>query len=439
MMEVIRPFGGTVRLTIESLAYGGAGVAHAPDGIAVFVQGSCPGDVVEAEVTEWHPRHLLAHVTSILEPSADRVEPPCPYFGVCGGCQWQHIAIRAQHEAKRRAVTDALGRIARLDIAVNGVVASPHDYGYRNKIELSATPSASGPVVGFARLGTADVISIDECLLLPPRARRWPKALRGAIRYLAGRSETQIDRVSLRVATNGDVEVDVWTPPGSFPRQLGAKVLADAVGARTVTRVIAKGPGAARDVVRVEVLAGRGAWSERLGTDDYLVSAPSFFQVNTRAAVALRTHVERLAADAAPDVIADVYAGVGTFTLPLARVAPTVAIEGSSHALADLRRNLDAAELGADILPGDAEHSLQEIEGVDLVVVDPPRSGLGKSAARALVDANPDRIIYVSCDPATLARDAAALANDGYTMDSATPFDLFPQTYHVETVAQFIR
>lgn len=428
-----------MRLTIESLAYGGACVAHAPDGIAVFVQGACPGDVVEAEVTERHPRHLLATVASVLEPSADRVEPPCPYFGVCGGCQWQHVALEAQHIAKRQAVVDALGRIAKLDVSVNDLVASPNDYGYRNKVELTVTPSPSGPIVGFARMGTADIVTVDECLLLPARARRAPKALRGAIRYLAGRSQTQIDRVAIRVATTGDVEVDVWTPPGSFPRQLGAKVLADAVGARTVTRVIAKGRGAARDVVRVEVLAGRGAWRERLADDDYLVSAPSFFQVNTRAAVALRTHVEQLAADAAPGVIADVYAGVGTFTLPLARVAPTVAIEGSSHALGDLRRNLDAAGLEADILAGDAEHALQDIEGVDLVVVDPPRSGLGATAGQALVNAHPDRIIYVSCDPATLARDAAALAKDGYTMDSATPFDLFPQTYHVETVARFSR
>ncbi len=428
-----------MRLTIESLAYGGAGVAHAPDGIAVFVHGACPGDIVEAEVTEQHPRHILARIVSMVEPSADRVDPPCPYFGVCGGCQWQHIALAAQHSAKRRAVTDALGRIGKLDVPVDEIVASPHEYGYRNKVELTVTPSPSGPVVGFARLGTADVISIDECLLLPASARRAPKALRGAIRYLAGRSETQIDRVSLRVATTGDVEIDVWTPPGSFPRQLGAKVLADAAGARAVTRVIAKGPGAARDVVRVEVLAGRGAWRERLADDVYLVSAPSFFQVNTRAATAMRGYVEELAAESAPGVIADVYAGVGTFTLPLARVAPTMAIEGSSYALGDLRRNLDAAGLEADILPGDAEHTLEDVEGVDLIVVDPPRSGLGTTAGQALVRACPERIIYVSCDPATLARDAAALAKDGYTMDSATPFDLFPQTYHVETVASFSR
>jgi 23S rRNA (uracil1939-C5)-methyltransferase len=428
-----------VRLTIESLAYGGAGVAHAPDGIAVFVQGACPGDVVEADVTERHPRHMLARITSVIEPSADRIDPPCPYFGVCGGCQWQHISLAAQHSAKHRAVADALARIGQLDVTVDEIVPSPNEYGYRNKVELTVTPSPSGPTVGFARLGTAEIVAIDECLLLPTPARRAPKALRGAIRYLAGRSETQIDRVSLRVATTGDVEVDVWTPPGSFPRQLGAKVLADAVGARTVTRVIAKGPGVARDVVRVEVLAGRGAWRERLADDTYLVSAPSFFQVNTRAAVALRAHVEQLAAASAPQVIADVYAGVGTFTLPLARVAPTVAIEGSSHALGDLRRNLDAAGLEADILPGDAEHALEEVEGVDLVVVDPPRSGLDTTAGQALMGARPARIIYVSCDPATLARDAAALAREGFVMDSATPFDLFPQTYHVETVASFHR
>lgn len=423
-----------MRLTIESLAYGGAGVAHTPDGVAVFVEGACPGEIVEAEVLEEHRRHWTARTIEVIAPSAERVEPPCPYFGVCGGCQWQHVSLPAQREAKRQAVGDALARIGKVDIAVDDVAPSPDDYGYRNKVELTTASSSAGLALGFSRHRSSDVVTIDECLLLPRTVRRAPRSLRGAVRYLAGRADTPIDRVAIRAGTTGDIEVDVWTPPGPFPRQLAAKVLGDAVGAKTVTRVIAKGVGAARRVSRVEVLAGRGAWRERLGEDTYLVSAPSFFQVNTKAATLLRAHVTDLVTRLEPQVIADVYAGVGTFTLPLARIAPTIAVEASSHALADLRRNLDAAGLEADILPGDAEHALAEIGEVDVIVVDPPRSGLGNEAARALVRTRPNHIVYVSCDPATLARDAALLAHDGYVVTSVAPFDLFPQTYHVETV-----
>jgi len=430
-----------MRLTVESLAYGGAGVASAEDGRIVFVEGGCPGDTVEAAITEEHHRFLKARIESVLEASADRVQPLCPYFGACGGCQWQHVGYEAQLTAKRRAIQDALTRIGREESPrVAAVAASPDQYGYRNKIELSVVHTPKGPSLGFLRHGTNEVVPIDECLLLPKAARRAPRALTGALRYLASRTDAAPERVAIRVASDGGIEVDVWTAPGSFPRSLAAKILKDAVGAETVTRVIAKGEKDARRASRVEVLSGPGAWRERLGGYRYVVSAPSFFQVNTRAAEILQVAAVTAASIDATSTVADLYAGVGTFTLPLAAVAAEViAVESSAYALGDLRRNLEDARLDAEVIPGDAARELAGLKDIDTVVIDPPRAGLSNEAGRALAEARPARIIYVSCDPTTLARDTRILRDSGYRLAGVTPVDLFPQTYHIESVATLVR
>lgn len=430
-----------MRVVIDSLAYGGAGVARAEDGRIVFVEGACPGDTLEVTIAEEHPRFIRATIAEVLDASPDRVTPPCPYFGVCGGCQWQHVAYDVQIESKRRAIQDALTRIGKqTDVEVSAVAASPDQYGYRNKIELSVANTPKGPALGFARHGSNDVVAIDACLLLPKNIRKAPRSLSGALRYLSSRIPTPVERVSLRVSRKGEVEVDLWTAPGGFPRQLAAKVIGDAVGARTVTRVITKGEAEARKVSRVEVLSGPGAWKEKLGGYEYLVSAPSFFQVNTRAAELLQSAVLAAVGADGTTLVADLYAGVGTFTLPLAAAScEVVAVESSSHALADLRRNLDSAGLEADIMPGDAGRIAEEIEGVDTIVVDPPRSGLSERAGRALVEARPETIVYVSCDPATLGRDVRTFTEAGYHLSSVSGVDLFPQTYHVETVATLVR
>ncbi len=427
-------------LHIQDLAYGGAGVGRAEDGVAVFVDDACPGDTVRVEVTADHGRYRTARVVDVIEPSPHRVKAPCPYFGECGGCHWQHVDYGFQLLAKQTIISEAFARIGHAEASVAPTIASPSEYGYRNKIELSVAETPTGPALGFTARDRATVLPVDRCLLLPRAASRAPKALSGALRFLAGRTDVPVERVGLRVAVDGQVEVDVWTAPGPFPRQLAARVLADAVGATTVTRVLFKGPLKARRVTSVEVLTGPGAWRERLGPHRYLVSAPSFFQSNTAGAVALRDEALRTLEPRAGDVVLDLYAGVGTFTLPLVGSAGSViAVESSRFALADLRRNLAAARLAAEIVPGDAGRALQGVDSVDLAVVDPPRAGLDDRVLLELGRLGPRCIAYVSCDPATLARDAGRLAEHGYRPTRVTPVDLFPQTYHVETVAAFQR
>ena len=429
-------------LAVKSLAYGGDGVARADDGRAVFVRGGCPGDTVEAEVLADKGRFLKASVSEIVDASAQRVKAPCPYFGECGGCQWQHVAYSAQVAAKRQSLADALARIGHVsDYVLDEVVMGAEPYGYRNKAEFTVSRVGGSMRLGYLTPGGHDLVSISQCLLLPSSHRKAPGSLAGVVRYLSSDSTADVTRVALRVAhRRTDVEVDLWGPPGGFPRQMAAKAFTSAVGATTVTRALLKGRPGERKVSRVEVLSGRGVWRERLGRYEYSVSAPSFFQVNTTAAELLVTLVLEGLEPQRSDRVLDLYAGVGTFTLPLAAEAgETVAVEAEGSAIRDLRRNLEHARLRAVIVPGDAARALEGLGRFDAAVVDPPRSGMRASALHHLVAACPLRIVYVSCDPATLARDAGLLRDAGYSLARVTPVDLFPQTYHVEAVALFVR
>lgn len=427
-------------LRIDTLAYGGEAVARAEDGRAVFVTGGCPGDVVRARVLADKGRFLRAEVAEVLEPSPDRVAAPCPYFGRCGGCRWQHVAYRVQREAKRAAVADALRRLGHLETEVAETVPSGRPYHYRNRIELHPTLAEGRFKLGYVAADGSGVLPVDLCLLQPKALLKAPKALAGALAYLSKGTDLGVVRVGLKAAVNRrDVEVVLWTVPGPFPRGTVAKVLKDALASASVSRVLTRDV-AARDVAGVEALAGKGRWRERLGGRTYGVSAPSFFQVNTGAAERLAELVMEAAEVDGSDRVLDLYAGVGTFTLPLAEVAgQVVAVESQGYAVRDLRRNLEDAMLDADVAPGDAAHVLPELGTFDVAVVDPPRAGLRPDALEALLGTRPRRVVYVSCDPATLARDARALSDAGFTLTGVTPVDLFPQTYHVETVARFER
>ncbi|MDO8963074.1 MAG: 23S rRNA (uracil(1939)-C(5))-methyltransferase RlmD [Coriobacteriia bacterium] len=427
-------------LRVDGLATGGAGVARAEDGRVVFVRGGCPGDVVDVLVTADKGRHLEGEVAAIVEPSADRRTAPCPYFGVCGGCQWQHISYQAQIDAKRLQVVDALTRIGHFkDPVVNATVKSESPLGYRNKIELRVVTGADGrPLIGMTQAASDNLVPIEACLLLPSRARKIPKSISGALRYLSGRAPFEIGRVAIRIGVHTrDVEIDMWGPPGPFPRNAVAKTLADAAKTTSITRVMVKdGDSRDRSDAKVEVLSGRGHWRERLAGFTYRVSAPSFFQTNTAVAEQLVTMVVDTLRPDGGDRVLDLYAGVGTFTLPLAeRAGEVVAVEGLGHAVRDLNANIEDSGAWADVMPGDAARALADAGKFDMAVVDPPRTGLHKDALAALVRTRARKICYVSCDPATLARDARALADEGFELISATPVDMFPQTWHVETVA----
>ena len=435
--------GDKLTLAVERMAYGADAVARDADGRTVFVTGGVPGDTVEAVVEAEAERYANARVQKVLEASPDRVQPACPYAAVCGGCPWSAMSYEAQARAKRAGVVDALARIGRFgteraEALVRPLESPSAPWGYRNKVELAAVQKNGRLVLGMHAAGGAGVVKVDRCALLSKKHTKDVKALTGAVGYLANSHGLEIERVGIRASeATGEAEVALWGRPGPFPRAQAAKIIGDAVKATSVVRVMQKGPAKARKIAGVEALSGKGSWGERICDERMRVSAPSFFQVNTKGAEKL---VELVMAglDPQPDEEAmDLYCGAGTFTLPLARRAGFVsAVESYGPAIRDLRRNLESARLGnVDPIGGDASREFPDTDA-DVIVVDPPRAGLAADVVEQLSEQPARAIAYVSCDPATLARDLARFEEKGvFAVQSVTPVDLFPQTFHVEDVA----
>ena len=431
---------------IDSLAYGSSGVGRLASGKAVFVDGTVPGDTVAIELVSDGKSFARGKVVEVLEPAPDRVTPFCPYAGICGGCPWAQVSYEAQLKAKRANLVNSLVRIAKMDAnraeeLTAECVPSKRRTGYRNKVELAVGRDGAGRIdLGFHQLASDKLITPDACPLAHDAIAKAPKALRGAIRFLNSRQDLGIFRVGIRHSLRTkSLEVALWTTPGPAPRAQIAKVVEDALRPTSIVRVLAE-EGKARKVKKVEVLHGAGSWEEELAGFRHRVSAPSFFQVNTAQAEKLIT----LALEGLPleegDFVADLYSGVGSFTLPLAAAGcDVVAVESAGSSVRDLRRTADKYQMPIEVLGGDSARELPTLGELDALVVDPPRAGLAQSVPADIAAAAPRRVAYISCDPATLARDLANFAQVGYHPTSITPVDLFPQTYHVETVVLLAR
>lgn len=442
-------------ITIDRMGYGAQAVGRLDNGKTVFVEGGAPGDVAAVEIVEDKPTFARARIARLEEASPLRAKPRCEAGATCGGCPWQHLAYDAQLDAKRANVVAALERTAKLDHEraeelVRPCLPSKRQWGYRNKLELGAAFDEHGTFqLGFRREGTHDIASPGICPLAHDAIAKAPKALRGALRFAQGSADLGIFRVGVRHSLRtGDLEVALWTNPGSFPRGHIAKTVKSAVKASSIVRVMAD-PGKARKIKGVETLDGKGCWEEQLGSARYLASAPSFFQVNTAQAEKLVACViEGLGGRMAEDgpeslddlLIADLYAGGGTFSVPLAQAgAEVLAVEAAGSSVRDLRRNADLNRVDVEVIGGDAARELPELGDLDALVVDPPRAGLADGVVESIAAAEPTRVAYVSCDPATWARDVARFEACGYRLESVQPVDLFPQTYHVEVVSIFAR
>lgn len=431
-----------MRIDIQTMAYGIAGIGRTNEGKVVFVPGSAPGDVLEVEITRDGSSFSEGTITQILEPSPQRVKPACPHAGACGGCPWMHLSYAAQCEAKRANVVNQLVRIGKVapdkaEELVGPCVPSKRELGYRNKLELACGKDAQGRLaLGFHEHGGGLAPIPKKCLLGAKGIEGAPGALRGALSFIQGNGDLGIFRVGVRRSVRTkDTEIALWTPPSSFPRKIAATTLSQAVRCTSIVRVIAD-PGKARKIKKVEALFGKGCWSETLLDNTYRISAPSFFQVNTAQAEKMVNLVMDGLELTRHSVVADLYCGAGTFTLPMAERAQTVfAVESAASSVRDLRRNLEGMDVDVEVIGGDSARELPELGHLDALVVDPPRAGLAKGVTQSIAQSKAARVAYVSCDPATWARDIARFAKVGYKLVKATPVDLFPQTYHVETVS----
>ena len=442
-------------LRIERMGNGAEAVGRLASGKAVFVAGGAPGDAVRVEVVEEKASFARARIVAVEEPSPLRAEPRCPHGDACGGCPWQHLSYEAQLEAKRANVVGALVHTARLEAAraedlVRPCLPSKRQWGYRNKLELGAARAENGEfLLGFHREGTHEIATPAVCPLAHDAVAKAPKALRGALRFAQGSADLGIFRVGVRHSVRTrETEIALWTKPGAFPRAHVAKTLKSALKATSIVRVLAD-PGRARKIKGVETLDGKGCWGEELADARFLTSAPSFFQVNTAQAEKLAAEVvEGLGGrmgEEGPEgldglLVADLYAGGGTFSVPLARAgADVIAIEAAGSSVRDLRRNAEMNGVDIEVVGGDAARELPELGGLDALVVDPPRAGLADGVAESIAEAAPARVAYVSCNPATWARDVARFEQNGYRLARAQPVDLFPQTHHVEVASLFER
>jgi 23S rRNA (uracil1939-C5)-methyltransferase len=413
-------------LTIESIVSGGDGIARHPDGYVVFVPRTAPGDHVEVEYIEKQKQWRRARVLKLHETSPDRVDPPCPYYASCGGCQIQHLDYTgAQIPAKAAIIADALRRIGKIEIDAPEVVASEHEFDYRNRVSFVVKRSDDTVTAGYHDVYDASrLVDIERCLLAEdPINDVW-----AALHSAWGRVTDSL-------------------PPG---RELRLTFRVNAEGAVGLAIEDSRGPGRpdkileiAEELVAVWVLNHRGdllghagsmSLDERIGSYVVPLAGTAFLQVNRTVAAHLDAYVQDQCGEVRGQRIIDAYCGFGLRALELARAgASAIGIERDRYAIKTAIQLAEQSSTPCRFMVGEVERVLKRFVPADTVILNPPRRGVDRPVIETLLQRDVKRVIYVSCDPATLARDLRRLS-DRYTLGALRGFDLFPQTAHVETV-----
>jgi tRNA/tmRNA/rRNA uracil-C5-methylase (TrmA/RlmC/RlmD family) len=384
---------GDLEVEVERILPGGMGLAHA-GGKTVFVSLAAPGDRVRVRIDRQQGELLFASIVQIITPSPERVEPPCPYFGRCGGCDFQQLTYEAQLAAKAGIIRDCLHRIARLE-NIPEIVVTPSPNNWRYRMRATWQIDQELRAIGYYERGSRRVCDVADCAVLKPELQE----------------------------TLERVRATEWH---EFPRDL--KHLDGVVGENGVS----VSPSFAEFQTNELTLTVRG--------EVYQYNANAFFQINPSL---LGSLVENAIGDASGGTVLDLYCGVGLFTLPLARqFQKVIGVEANATATRFARRNLQLAGLrNADVITATVTDWFRSasIGPVDFVLLDPPRAGAESAVIEGILNLQPRAISYVSCDPATLARDLRKLIGGGYVIESIAGFDLFPQTHHVETVVRLAR
>lgn len=434
---------------ITGLGSSGEGVGKV-DGFTVFAHGALPGETVEVELERVKKSYASGHVTAIVEASPDRVEPLCPVYEECGGCQLQHLSYAGQLKAKEQQVRDAMLRIGHLEaVKVMPIIGEEDPWYYRNKMQFPVATEAGTLEIGCYAAATHRVVGVEACRIQKQRnndiiaaVRRWmeqyevpaydEKTGKGVVRHIMGRVGVNTGEVMAVIITTG------YDLPHN--KEL-IKMLRDAVpGLKSVVQNINKKQTNIVMGNKTRLLYGKAAIKDRLGTLKFNISPQSFFQVNSAQAEKLYNKAVEFAALSGSETVVDCYCGTGTISLYLAKHAQKVyGIELIAPAIEDARGNAEANRCAnAEFILGDAAVKMQELteQGVrpDVVLLDPPRAGCEEKVLAAIAQVKPSRIVYVSCNPASLARDLAYLEQNGYQAVTAQPVDMFPMTHHVETV-----
>lgn len=425
-----------MKLRIEKAIYGGAGLARA-EGKAVFVPFTLPGEMVEARVTEDKRSYSTAELEAVTEASEARVVAPCPYFGACGGCHYQHAKYAAQVEMKTAILRETLERARVKEIPeIAAVTAEP--FGYRNRVRLHVEGNPFR--LCYKRRNSHANLPVDTCPIAAPALQRAMEALNREGGKL-GLGEWAREIELFVNADESTMLMAIWTERQADGAEPGLARLW-AWSREVVPEIAGVGVFALereRRAARMLAQAGEESLGYRVGGREYRVSAASFFQANRFLIGQL---VELVTAGESGGAAWDLYAGAGLFSLPLAETfAEVTAVETGASAVRDLRENLRRAGstkhrvVAAETVTFLRQAAERRADAPGLVVVDPPRDGLGGAVTTLLGKIRPRRITYVSCDPATLSRDVAALLESGYRLARIHLVDLFPQTFHLESVA----
>ncbi len=401
----------TYEVRFDNFVFGGDVIGRLPDGRAVFVPFGLPGELASVRIVDEKANFTRGVIEMLLEPSPMRIIPRCQHFGICGGCSYQHLSYADQLAAKHAIVKDQLKRLGGLpDFPVAPVVAAPEPWNYRNNIQFHVSPEGK---LGFQKANSNEFIPIRECHL-PTAAisELWPN-----LEFEAG---SGIDRVILREGAEEDLILGLSSNE-ALPPEFSVDFAISAVYI---------GPDG------TSVLSGDESVVMQIKDRYFRVSIESFFQVNPAQAGAMVEHMLGLAGDLTGKTVVDAYCGVGLFSAFLAPKAEhLIGIELSESSCDDYAVNMDEFN-NVELYMDSVENVLPVLDlKPDLVVIDPPRAGLDNRVITALAKMSPAQIIYVSCDPATLARDLKRLLQKGYQLESVTPFDQFPQTHHIETIS----
>lgn len=441
--------GDNIEVQIAGLGSSGEGVGKY-EGFTVFVQGALPKESVQAEITLVKKNYAAGKLIKIIEASPERVGPVCPVYAECGGCQLQHLSYAGQLRMKQQQVKDALTRIGHLDTEVLPVIGCTNPWNYRNKMQFPAASGAEGTInIGCYAASTHSVIDTGSCRIqkeanneVLTTVRKWMHRY-GISAYDEKTGKGLVRHVMSRVGVHsGEVMAVLITSAYDIPhkKELIEWLTKYVPNLVSVVQNINKKPTNVVMGSKTRVLYGRPTITDSLGALSFNISAQSFFQINSEQAEKLYNKALEYAALSGTETVVDVYCGTGTISLYLAKHAGKVyGIEIVAPAIEDAKKNAQDNNChNAEFILGDAAEKLPQLlaEGVkpDVVVVDPPRAGCEQKVLKAIADVEPQRIVYVSCNPASLARDLAYLSERGYRAMTAQPVDMFPMTSHVETV-----
>ena len=457
--------GEVLELKVSDMAFGGKGLARV-DGMAVFVDGSVPLDLVDARIIKKKKSYAEARIISIKEPSPYRIEPPCIYSGYCGGCKWQFLSYDKQLEYKQKHVIDSIEHIGLIhDPVVHNTSPSPRIFGYRNKMEFTCSDrkwllpdemddksiTDTSFAIGLHVPGTFNkVLDTKNCLLQPEEGNHILEDVRNYIknskvpvyglrshigfwRFLMLRHSSAFDQWMVNVITSSE-DRKILQPLADLLMEKYPNIVS------IVNNITACKAGVATGEYEI-LLAGTSCLKDKIGPWEFEISANSFFQTNTSGAEKLFQTVKEYAGLTGREKIVDLYSGTGAISIFLADSAKKITgIEMSASAVADAENNCRKNMISnCFFIHGDIKDNLSKAgTGHDAMIIDPPRVGMHKNVVEQILEMAPEKIVYVSCNPSTMARDIGMI-KDKYSLLEVQPVDMFPHTYHIESVAKLVK